>query len=87
MRIHSSLVQTIVQGGIAVFGHVGLRPQHISVLGGFRAQGRTGSLLDVNYYSAHPHAHNITTRSIPGRKNSRRCTRSSSTSFVMDLMS
>ena len=34
----------IVQGGIAVFGHVGLRPQHISVLGGFRAQGRTGWL-------------------------------------------
>ncbi|KAF4321512.1 hypothetical protein BBO99_00001027 [Phytophthora kernoviae] len=36
-----SSVKTIVDGGIAVMGHIGLRPQHISVLGGFRAQGRT----------------------------------------------
>jgi len=34
-------IRTLVEGGIAVMGHVGLRPQHISVLGGFRAQGRT----------------------------------------------
>ncbi|OQR97679.1 3-methyl-2-oxobutanoate hydroxymethyltransferase [Achlya hypogyna] len=34
-------IKTIVDGGIAVMGHVGLRPQAISVLGGFRAQGRT----------------------------------------------
>lgn len=26
-----------------MFGHVGLTPQHISVLGGFRAQGRTAA--------------------------------------------
>eukprot|EP00593_Proboscia_inermis_P008623 CAMPEP_0171309188 /NCGR_PEP_ID=MMETSP0816-20121228/19323_1 /TAXON_ID=420281 /ORGANISM="Proboscia inermis, Strain CCAP1064/1" /LENGTH=200 /DNA_ID=CAMNT_0011792531 /DNA_START=1010 /DNA_END=1612 /DNA_ORIENTATION=- len=31
------------EGGIAVMGHVGLTPQAISVLGGFRAQGRTAS--------------------------------------------
>jgi len=31
----------LVQGGIAVMGHVGLTPQAISVLGGFRAQGRS----------------------------------------------
>ncbi|EEY55924.1 3-methyl-2-oxobutanoate hydroxymethyltransferase [Phytophthora infestans T30-4] len=36
-------VKTIVDGGIAVMGHIGLRPQHISVLGGFRAQGRTAA--------------------------------------------
>ncbi|RLN93285.1 hypothetical protein BBJ28_00007908 [Nothophytophthora sp. Chile5] len=36
------VLRTIVNGGIAVMGHIGLRPQHISVLGGFRAQGRTG---------------------------------------------
>uniref|UniRef100_A0AAV1TDN6 3-methyl-2-oxobutanoate hydroxymethyltransferase n=1 Tax=Peronospora matthiolae TaxID=2874970 RepID=A0AAV1TDN6_9STRA len=36
-------IKTIVGGGIAVMGHIGLRPQHISVLGGFRAQGRTAS--------------------------------------------
>ncbi|OQR93798.1 3-methyl-2-oxobutanoate hydroxymethyltransferase [Thraustotheca clavata] len=34
-------IKTLVEGGIAVMGHVGLRPQAISVLGGFRAQGRT----------------------------------------------
>lgn len=42
-----SLEQTII---VAVLGHVGLTPQAISVLGGFRAQGRTAanarSLLD-----------------------------------------
>lgn len=31
----------IVDAGIAVMGHVGLTPQSISVLGGFRPQGRT----------------------------------------------
>ncbi|KAG4220063.1 hypothetical protein PC116_g31456, partial [Phytophthora cactorum] len=36
-------VKTIVDGGIAVMAHIGLRPQHISVLGGFRAQGRTAA--------------------------------------------
>ena len=34
-------VKKLVDGGIAVMGHVGLTPQSISVLGGFRAQGRT----------------------------------------------
>ncbi|TDH66314.1 hypothetical protein CCR75_007375 [Bremia lactucae] len=36
-------IKTIVDAGIAVMGHVGLRPQHISVMGGFRAQGRTAA--------------------------------------------
>ena len=37
----------IVDGGIAVMGHVGLRPQHISILGGFRAQGRTATAAEL----------------------------------------
>ncbi|KAG3138296.1 hypothetical protein PI126_g16984 [Phytophthora idaei] len=36
-------IKTIVDGGIAVMTHIGLRPQHISVLGGFRARGRTAA--------------------------------------------
>lgn len=34
-------VRKLVDCGVAVMGHVGLTPQGISVLGGFRAQGRT----------------------------------------------
>mmetsp|Transcript_10771 Transcript_10771/g.35691 ORF Transcript_10771/g.35691 Transcript_10771/m.35691 type:complete len:339 (-) Transcript_10771:282-1298(-) len=34
-------VRKIVQCGVAVCGHVGLTPQAVSTLGGFRAQGRT----------------------------------------------
>eukprot|EP00588_Corethron_pennatum_P004176 CAMPEP_0194301008 /NCGR_PEP_ID=MMETSP0169-20130528/61570_1 /TAXON_ID=218684 /ORGANISM="Corethron pennatum, Strain L29A3" /LENGTH=382 /DNA_ID=CAMNT_0039051231 /DNA_START=158 /DNA_END=1305 /DNA_ORIENTATION=+ len=34
-------VAAVVGGGVPVMGHVGLTPQAIGVLGGFRAQGRT----------------------------------------------
>ncbi|KAJ8598588.1 hypothetical protein CTAYLR_001723 [Chrysophaeum taylorii] len=43
-------VSKLVKSGVAVLGHVGLLPQSISTLGGFRAQGRTAvkarSILD-----------------------------------------
>ncbi|KAL4114885.1 hypothetical protein PRIC2_014338 [Phytophthora ramorum] len=34
-------IKTIIDGGIAVTGHIGLRSQHTSVLEGLRAQGCT----------------------------------------------
>ena len=40
-RERAATVAKIVQGGVAVMGHIGLTPQAISVLGGFRAQGRS----------------------------------------------
>jgi 3-methyl-2-oxobutanoate hydroxymethyltransferase len=38
-----SAAAAIVEAGIAVMGHVGLTPQAISVLGGFRPQGKNVS--------------------------------------------
>ena len=35
------IISKLVNSGIAVMGHIGLTPQGIGVLGGFRAQGRT----------------------------------------------
>jgi len=32
---------TLVRGGVAVMGHIGLTPQAYSVIGGFRSQGRS----------------------------------------------
>ncbi len=40
-REMAATVQAIVAAGIAVMGHIGLTPQSLSKLGGFRAQGRT----------------------------------------------
>lgn len=43
--------KAIVEAGIAVIGHVGLTPQAISVLGGFRPQGRNVASAVKVYFS------------------------------------
>lgn len=46
-----SAAKAIVEAGIAVMGHVGLTPQAISVIGGFRPQGRTvAGAIKVIYF-------------------------------------
>jgi 3-methyl-2-oxobutanoate hydroxymethyltransferase len=38
---HLPLVQALAAAGVAVMGHIGLRPQTIGMLGGYKTQGRT----------------------------------------------
>ncbi len=39
----AAAVEKIVQAGIPVMGHIGLTPQSVNTLGGFRAQGKTAA--------------------------------------------
>jgi 3-methyl-2-oxobutanoate hydroxymethyltransferase len=47
-----SRVQSIVGAGIPVMGHVGLTPQSATMLGGFKAQGRTAAKAQRLYEDA-----------------------------------
>ena len=40
---HASLVEALADMGVAVVAHLGLRPQSVGVLGGYRFQGRTAA--------------------------------------------
>jgi 3-methyl-2-oxobutanoate hydroxymethyltransferase len=42
-RERSQAIQAIVSSGIPVMGHIGLTPQSVHQLGGFRAQGKTAA--------------------------------------------
>ena len=47
-----SRVQSIVGAGVPVMGHVGLTPQSATMLGGFKAQGRTAEKAERLYEDA-----------------------------------
>jgi 3-methyl-2-oxobutanoate hydroxymethyltransferase len=47
-----SRVQSIVGAGVPVMGHVGLTPQSATMLGGFKAQGRTAAKAERLYDDA-----------------------------------
>jgi len=40
VRGHADIVRHIVESGVAVMGHLGLTPQSVHALGGYRVQGR-----------------------------------------------
>ena len=44
-RAFAPHARAMVESGIPVMGHIGLTPQHIANLGGFRAQGRTAEAV------------------------------------------
>jgi 3-methyl-2-oxobutanoate hydroxymethyltransferase len=44
---HSTLVKRLADAGVAVMAHIGLRPQAVGLLGGYRSQGRTASSADA----------------------------------------
>lgn len=66
----ANAVSKIVGGGVAVMGHIGLTPQAISVIGGFRAQGRTAlrarELLDEALRLQDAGAFSIVLECVPG---------------------
>jgi 3-methyl-2-oxobutanoate hydroxymethyltransferase len=45
-RSHLEVISRCADGGIAVVAHLGLRPQAVGLLGGYKAQGRTEASAD-----------------------------------------
>jgi 3-methyl-2-oxobutanoate hydroxymethyltransferase len=43
---HSELVRTLADAGVAVMAHLGLRPQSVGLMGGYKFQGRTAQEAD-----------------------------------------
>ncbi len=44
---HAKLVRRLADAGVAVVAHLGLRPQSVHLMGGYRTQGRTASSADA----------------------------------------
>ena len=50
---HEDVVKGIVESGVPVMGHIGLTPQSIHQLGGFRVQGKDSKAADDLLVQAH----------------------------------
>jgi 3-methyl-2-oxobutanoate hydroxymethyltransferase len=70
-RDRADAVRKIVGAGIPVMGHLGLTPQSIHQLGGFRAQGKTASAAKILLEDAHileeAGAFSLVIESVPAR--------------------
>jgi len=64
-------VRAIVEAGIPVMGHIGLTPQSVNLLGGFRAQGKTARtaqrLVDDAHSLQEAGCFAVVLESVPGR--------------------
>ncbi|HNK62907.1 MAG TPA: 3-methyl-2-oxobutanoate hydroxymethyltransferase [Anaerolineales bacterium] len=70
-RERADAVRAITGAGIPVMGHIGLTPQSVNQLGGFRAQGKTASaakrLLEDAKILEEAGAFSLVLESVPGR--------------------
>ena len=70
-RERADAVRAIVNAGIPVMGHLGLTPQSVNQLGGFRAQGKTASaakrLLEDAQILEEAGAFSLVLESVPAR--------------------
>jgi 3-methyl-2-oxobutanoate hydroxymethyltransferase len=70
-RERASTVRAIVETGIPVMGHIGLTPQSVNQLGGFRAQGKTAAAAKKLYEDAillqEAGCFSLVLESVPGR--------------------
>jgi 3-methyl-2-oxobutanoate hydroxymethyltransferase len=49
---HATLIKRCADGGVAVMAHIGLRPQSVGLMGGYKSQGRTAISADAIVESA-----------------------------------
>jgi 3-methyl-2-oxobutanoate hydroxymethyltransferase len=44
---HAKLIKRLADAGVAVMAHIGLRPQTVGLMGGYRSQGRTATSAEA----------------------------------------
>jgi 3-methyl-2-oxobutanoate hydroxymethyltransferase len=49
---HATLIKRLADAGVATMAHLGLRPQTVGLMGGYRSQGRTATSADAIVESA-----------------------------------